>query len=243
MPSPSSFQILPLQVDSLGFEINNKVLLDGISFQLQPGAPTGVVGPNGAGKSLLLRLCHGLLTPSAGSIEWAGGSVEQQRAAQAMVFQRPILLRRSVRGNIEHALKARHIEKHERADRTEIVLQKTGLHNISNRNARVLSGGEQQRLALARAWALKPRVLFLDEPTANLDPAATAQVEQIIREMDQDQVRIMMVSHDLGQVRRVAVDVMFLHNGRLIEHSPAEHFFKTPETSLSAAFINGELLW
>jgi tungstate transport system ATP-binding protein len=183
------------------------------------------------------------LTPSTGSVEWAGGSADQQRAAQAMVFQRPILLRRSVRGNIEHALKARHIEKHERADRTEIVLQKTGLHNISNRNARVLSGGEQQRLALARAWALKPRVLFLDEPTANLDPAATAQVEQIIREMDQDQVRIMMVSHDLGQVRRVAVDVMFLHNGRLIEHSPAEHFFKTPETSLSAAFINGELLW
>ena len=160
----------------MGFEINNKVLLDDISFQLQPGAPTGVVGPNGAGKSLLLRLCHGLLTPSTGSVEWAGGSADQQRAAQAMVFQRPILLRRSVRGNIEHALKARHIEKHERADRTEIVLQKTGLHNISNRNARVLSGGEQQRLALARAWALKPRVLFLDEPTANLDPAATAQV-------------------------------------------------------------------
>ena len=125
----------------MGFEINNKVLLDDISFQLQPGAPTGVVGPNGAGKSLLLRLCHGLLTPSTGSVEWAGGSADQQRAAQAMVFQRPILLRRSVRGNIEHALKARHIEKHERADRTEIVLQKTGLHNISNRNARVLSGG------------------------------------------------------------------------------------------------------
>ena len=243
VPSSPSLQILPLQVDSLRFEINNKVLLDDISFQLLPGAPTGIVGPNGAGKSLLLRLCHGLLTPSAGSIEWASGSAEQQRAAQAMVFQRPILLRRSVRGNIEHALKARHIEKHERADRTEIVLQKTGLHNISNRNARVLSGGEQQRLALARAWALKPRVLFLDEPTANLDPAATAQVEQIIQEMDQDQVRIMMVSHDLGQVRRVAVDVMFLHNGRLIEHSPAEHFFKTPETSLSTAFINGELLW
>ena len=219
------------------------MLLDDVSFQLQPGAPTGIVGPNGAGKSLLLRLCHGLLTPSAGSIEWAGGSAEQQRAAQAMVFQRPILLRRSVRGNIEHALKARNIPKHERADRTENVLQKTGLQNISNRNARVLSGGEQQRLALARAWALKPRVLFLDEPTANLDPAATAQVEQIIREMDEDQVRIMMVSHDLGQVRRVAVDVMFLHNGRLIEHSPAEDFFKRPETSLSAAFINGELLW
>ena len=243
MPSSSSLQILPLQVDSLRFEINNKVLLDDISFQLQPGAPTGVVGPNGAGKSLLLRLCHGLLTPSAGSIEWASGSAEQQRAAQAMVFQRPILLRRSVRGNIEHALKARNIPKHERADRTENVLKKTGLQNISNRSARVLSGGEQQRLALARAWALKPRVLFLDEPTANLDPAATAQVEQIIQEMDQDQVRIMMVSHDLGQVRRVAVDVMFLHNGRLIEHSPAEHFFKTPETSLSTAFINGELLW
>ncbi len=219
------------------------MLLDDVSFQLQPGAPTGIVGPNGAGKSLLLRLCHGLLTPSAGSIEWAGGSVEQQRAAQAMVFQRPILLRRSVRGNIEHALKARNIPKHERVDRTENVLQKTGLQNISNRNARVLSGGEQQRLALARAWALKPRVLFLDEPTANLDPAATAQVEQIIREMDEDQVRIMMVSHDLGQVRRVALDVMFLHNGRLIEHSPAEDFFKRPETSLSAAFINGELLW
>ena len=240
MPEPD---FLPLQVNSLRFEAAGKPLLNDVSFSLDPGGPTCVVGPNGAGKSLLLRLCHGLLTPSGGSIRWAGGTVEQQRRAQAMVFQRPVLLRRSVRANIEHALATRQLSRAERTERTEAVLEKTGLSDLAERNARVLSGGEQQRLALARAWALRPRMLFLDEPTAHLDPAATAAVEGIINDIDGEGVRILMVSHDLGQVRRIAHDVLFLHNGRLIEHTAAELFLDAPESELTGAFVQGRLLW
>tara|TARA_Y100000588_G_scaffold9635_1_gene10774 strand:- start:7447 stop:8169 length:723 start_codon:yes stop_codon:yes gene_type:complete len=240
MPEPD---FLPLQVNSLRFEAAGKPLLNDVSFSLDAGRPTCVVGPNGAGKSLLLRLCHGLLAPSGGSIRWAGGTVEQQRRAQAMVFQRPVLLRRSVRANIEHALSTRQLLRSERTERTEAVLEKTGLSDLAERDARVLSGGEQQRLALARAWALRPRMLFLDEPTAHLDPAATASVEAIIRDIDSEGVRILMVSHDLGQVRRMAGDVLFLHNGRLIAHTDTRSFLDAPESELTCAFVEGRLLW
>ena len=238
-----SFNLLPLTVSSLRFEIAGKTLLDGVSFVLEEGRPTCVVGPNGAGKSLLLRLCHGLLMPTAGSVSWAGGTPDQQRRAQAMVFQRPVLLRRSVLANIDHALAARGVPREERAARAALVLEKTGLVDIAERSAKVLSGGEQQRLALARAWALKPKLLFLDEPTAHLDPAATASVESIIAEMDEDQIRIVMVSHDLGQVRRVGADVLFLNQGKLIEHTATPRFFDSPQTDLAAAFVRGQLLW
>lgn len=239
----SSFELLPLQVNSLSFEVAGKSLLADVSFSLHAGRPTCVVGPNGAGKSLLLRLCHGLLTPSGGSIQWTGGTADQHRRVQAMVFQRPVLLRRSVRANVEHALASRNISRAERIDRTDAVLEKTGLSELAERNARVLSGGEQQRLALARVWALKPRVLFLDEPTAHLDPAATASVEEIIKDIDSEGVRILMVSHDLGQVRRIANDVLFLHNGRLVAHALVPDFLDAPESELGTAFVEGRLLW
>lgn len=122
-----SFELLPLTVESLGFAVGKKRLIDNVSFKLHPSGPTCVVGPNGAGKSLLLRLCHGLLTPTSGVIRWAGGEVDEQRRAQAMVFQRPILLRRSVRANMEHALSVRRVPKPERQERTQWALERTGL--------------------------------------------------------------------------------------------------------------------
>ena len=243
MLSSSSLQILPLQVESLRFETNRKVLLDDISFQLQPGAPTGIVGPNGAGKSLLLRLCHGLLAPSAGSIEWAGGSVEQQRAAQAMVFQRPVMLRRSVSANVEYALGLRGVSKNARQAQIDEVLSRTGLQRFARTPARVLSFGEQQKLALARAWALNPQVLFLDEPTASLDPAGTRAVEQIIAAIQSGGTKIIMTTHDLGQARRLGDEILFLHQGKLIEKTEAQSFFERPASNLGQAFLNGDLLW
>jgi tungstate transport system ATP-binding protein len=160
-----------------------------------------------------------------------------------MLFQRPALLRRSVQANVEHALAARDTPRGERHERALSALEKTGLVELARRDARVLSGGEQQRLALARAWALEPRVLFLDEPTAHLDPAATQAVEEIITRIDDEGVRIIMVSHDMGQVRRIASEILFLHNGRLVEHSPVESFLDAPGTKLGAAFVEGRLLW
>ena len=144
------------------------------------GPRTAIIGPNGAGKSLLLRLCHGLLKPSAGTITWRAGEVEV-RAAQAMVFQRPVMLRRTAAANVDYALSLRNLPKKERQNRTRDALARVGLKRLKDSPARVLSFGEQQKLALARAWALKPEVLFLDEPTASLDPAATHDVEEIIQ--------------------------------------------------------------
>ena len=242
-PADASFELLPLRVSTLGFDASGETLLADVNFTLERQGRTCVVGPNGAGKSLLLRLCHGLLRPTRGEARWAGGSVAQQRRAQAMVFQRPALLRRSVQANVEHALAARDTPRGERYERALSALENTGRVELARRDARVLSGGEQQRLALARAWALEPRVLFLDEPTAHLDPAATQAVEEIITRIDDEGVRIIMVSHDMGQVRRIASEVLFLHNGRLVEHSPVESFLDAPGTKLGAAFVEGRLLW
>ena len=234
--------MLPLEVDGLGYAVRGQWLLKDVGFTLEAGRRTCIVGPNGVGKSLLLRLCHGLLQPSAGTIHWATGSSRWQRRQQAMVFQNPVHLRRSARANVEFALSVRGLHRKVILERTAWVLEATGLHHLADRPARVLSGGEQQRLALARAWALQPKVLFLDEPVVHLDPAATRMVEELILKIDDSGTRIIMVSHDLGQVRRLADEVVFLHDGRLIEHSPVTQFLGDSRTAQARAFVKGELL-
>ena len=235
--------LLPFQAEALGYAAKGVVLVDSVSFTLEPGPPTVIMGPNGAGKSLLLRLCHGLIEPTSGRAVWAGGNHEDIKLRQAMVFQKPVLLRRSVAGNVDYGLKLRNIGKAERRGRVDEVLHRTGLKRFADTPARLLSGGEQQKLALARAWALRPDVLFLDEPTANLDPAAIAAVEDIVRAMHADGTRIVMVTHDIGQARRIAGEVMFMHKGRLLEKTPAASFFGAPASGEAAAFLRGELRW
>lgn len=235
--------ILPLTVSAVGFKAGGQLLLDGVSFVLPAGSCTVVLGPNGAGKSLLLRLCHGLLQPSAGMIDWAGLTPAAARGFLAMVFQRPVLLRRSTAANITYALGVRGIGRGERKLRALEALARTDLAHLARRPARVLSGGEQQRLAIARAWALKPQALFLDEPTSNLDPAATRAVEELVRTIHRSGTTVLMTTHDLSQARRLARDVLFLHQGRLLEHTPATAFFSQPKSAAAAAFIQGELLY
>lgn len=238
--------ILPLEVSDLVFEVGGQRLLHDVSFTLKSGTRTVLLGPNGAGKSLTLRLMHGLLTPTMGTIRWRGDTrtdPDRYRQHQAMVFQRPVLLRRSARGNIEHALKLQRVPRSQRRVRADLALAQTGLANLGDRPARALSGGEQQRLALARAWATAPEILFLDEPTANLDPAATRAVETLIDGFHAAGTKIIMTTHDLGQARRMADEILFLHHGRLVEHEPANRFFNAPQNDEARAFINGELLW
>jgi len=235
--------MLPLVVHELCFERGGRRLLDGITFQTDVGPRTVVLGPNGAGKSLLLRLCHGLLPPSAGTITWAGADPSMARRCQAMVFQRPVLLRRSTAANIRYALRTQGIPRRQRRAIVREALERAGLLSLAERPARVLSGGEQQRLALARAWALKPQVLFLDEPTASLDPAATRAVEALLDEIYQTGTKVIMTTHDLGQARRLADEVLFLHHGRLVEQAPASAFFLAPRSPEAAAFLEGRLLW
>ena len=235
--------ILPLRVRDICFDAGGKRLIEHISFTVHAGPCLIVLGPNGAGKSLLLRLCHGLLSPSEGTIEWAEADPIRARSQQAMVFQRPVLLRRSVAANAHFGLRLRRVPRRERQAVVAEALRQGGLIHLANRAARVLSGGEQQRLALIRAWTLQPQVLFLDEPTAHLDPAATRAVETLLKQFHAAGTKLIMTTHDLGQARRLADDVIFLHRGRLLEHSPADSFFAQPHSAEAAAFLNGNLLW
>ena len=235
--------ILPLTIQDVSFEIGGIRLIKDLNCTLEAGPRTMILGANGAGKSLFLRLCHGLIRPTTGRVLWQGAKGRDPADAQAMVFQRPVMLRRSVAANVDYALKLRGMAAAERRAAVEDALGHTGLRRLADNPARVLSVGEQQKLALARAWALQPEVLFLDEPTASLDPAATHAVEQIINAIDAAGTRIVMTTHDLGQARRLGDEVMFLNRGRLLEKTPAERFFSEPENDLAQAVLKGELLW
>ena len=238
--------ILPLALEGVSLRRGNRRVLKDIDCRFDASlAKTLIVGPNGAGKSLLLRVAHGLVAPDAGRVSWRGGaaSAREVRAEQAMVFQRPVLLRRSVRANLAFALKGRGLGRTERRSRIDEMLARTGLARFAAAPARALSFGEQQRLALARALIVRPRVLFLDEPTANLDPAAAHLVEELVAESAARGVRIVMTSHDLGQAARLADEVIFLYRGRIKERAPAKRFFERPENDLARAFLRGELLW
>jgi len=235
--------LLPLRLDNVRFEVGTRRILRGITLSLDAGPRTVIVGPNGAGKSVLLRICHGLLEPTSGHVGWnAPGPLHAPRR-QAMVFQRPVLLRRSALANVVYALKCSGLPEPVRSVRALHMLSHVGLEAHAHRPARVLSGGEQQRLALARAWALDPEVLFLDEPTASLDPSATHEIERIVGAMHATGTKIVMVTHNMGQARRLGDEVIFLHQGQLVERASAERFFRSPATPEAAQFLEGELPW
>jgi len=232
--------LLPLSVRGLHYTIDGCKLIDGIDLNLSGGSLTVVMGPNGAGKSVLLRLLHGLVTPTSGRIAWGRVTdLETARLHQAMVFQRPVLLRRSVSDNLGFALKLRGRDSRERRMQS---LVRVGLAERCDQPARLLSGGEQQRLALARALVMQPEVLFLDEATSNLDPASVLMIEEIVREAHVNGTKIVFVTHDLGQARRLADDVVFLHTGRVCEHTPAQAFFAQPQTPAAQAFLAGRIV-
>ena len=220
--------------------IDGKALLRDLSFSLPGNGITAILGPNGAGKSLLLKLLHGLIAPSAGDVLWAGSPIDAAlRAHQAMVFQKPVLLRRSVAANVDFVLKARGRRDPERR---RALLDDVGLTRLARQPARTLSGGEQQRLALARALAIDPDVLFLDEATANLDPASVQMIETLVQRVAENGTKVIFVSHDLHQARRMAQDVVFLHAGALAEHSSADAFFAGPISAAGQAYLEGRIV-
>jgi len=231
---------LPLLFDSVGVSVGATTLLTDLSLTLKAGAPTLVIGPNGAGKSTLLRLAMGLIAPTRGRVTW-GGHADPAPRRRAMVFQRPVMLRRSALQNVTYALEQAGVAKETIEARAFTLLAQVGLQDLAHRPARRLSGGEQQRLALARALARDPELLILDEPTASLDPAATRAVEDIIAQAADSGIKILMASHDLGQVRRLAGEVIFLSHGRLREMSAAQMFFEHPKTYLAQAFLRGDI--
>jgi len=235
--------ILPLALEHVSFSVSGKTIIEPVSLGIEAGPCTIILGANGAGKSVLMRLMHGLLEPSSGRVAWREQDARRARRMQAMVFQRPVMLRRSALANVVYALEVAGIDAGKREKLALEALEEVGLRQVAQRPARVLSGGEQQRLALARAWALHPEVLFLDEPTASLDPSATREIEAVIRAFDASGTKVVMATHNLGQARRLGDEVLFLHQGRLVERAPVDRFFTQPSSAEAAAFIKGELPW
>jgi tungstate transport system ATP-binding protein len=232
---------LPIVFTDVAIVAGDVTILDGINLFFSTGLPTILIGPNGAGKTTLLRAAMGLMPASRGRITW-GGRETSEPVRRAIMFQRPAMLRRSAAGNVGYALAAAGMPRGERKTRTADLLALVGLQGLEARAARRLSGGEQQRLALARALVRDPAVLFLDEPTASLDPYATKAIEDIVRAVTTRGVKVVMSTHDLGQAKRLAGDIVLLHRGRLIESGPAKEFFEMPRTPEAGKFIAGELL-
>jgi tungstate transport system ATP-binding protein len=232
---------LPLSFADVSVFARDIPILQRVSITFSVGLPTVLIGPNGSGKTTLLRTAMGLIAPSSGQVTW-GGREAVPPVKRAIVFQRPAMLRRSALGNLRYALAAAGVPRAARSERAAELLALVGLSGLEHRPARQLSGGEQQRLALARALAREPDLLFLDEPTASLDPGATKAIEDLVRTISARGVKVVMSTHDLGEARRIGGEIALMHRGRMVECAPADTFFNSPRTEEARRFISGELL-
>ena len=234
-------EMFPLIVERAVTRRRGKVLVGPVDLRLEAGGVTVVIGPNGAGKTSLLRMLHGIARLNAGSVRWACGDAEA-RERQAFVFQTPVMLRRSVRENLTYPLRINRVGRKTAEAQAEAMAAKVGLSEALGRSALALSGGERQKLALGRALIRQPEVLFLDEPCAALDGRATREVEAILQAAVKDGTRLIMSTHNMGQARRLARDVVFLLGGRIHERATAERFFENPETAQARAFLRGDIV-
>ncbi len=234
--------ILPVTLSAVSVIKRGTYLIGPIDLTIGAGKISIVIGPNGSGKTTLLRLLHGLERPKTGHISWGNPSRHAVRTRQGFVFQSPIVLRRTVLENVAYPLFIRGKQKQAAREKARHWLQKTGLEVAADRQAMVLSGGEKQKLALARALITGPEVLFLDEPTTNLDGAATQEIENLLHDSAKSGTRIIMTTHDFGQARRLASDVIFIHHGLIHEHGGADAFFSGPVTLEARKFLGGDIL-
>ena len=238
----SSSTVLPIAASQLRIERGERLLL-GIDELSVSGECTAIIGPNGAGKSLLIKTLAGLQAADSGTVLWAGSQPRHvDRRRVGLLLQRPVLLRRSALANIVYALRAAGVPSGQAREQATSALSQAGLDALAASPAKVLSGGEQQRLALARALALFPEVLFLDEPTASVDPISTHAIELMLKSATSNGCTTVLVSHDLGQVRRLAQHVILMVKGGIVEHSPVSRFFDNPESAQGRAYLAGELL-
>ena len=233
--------ILPFSIQDAVVRRRGKVLAGPVEFTLAGVGITIVIGPNGAGKTTLLRMMHGLERLSEGDAHWAV-PLDDARRRQAFVFQTPRMMRRNVRDSIAFPLTLTGTSKKAARAEAEIWAERVGLGDLLGFQASVLSGGERQKLALARALIRQPNVLFLDEPCASLDGRATREIEEILARAVADGTRLVMSTHDMGQARRLASEVVFMFAGRIHEHQSADAFFDTPNTIQARAFVRGDIV-
>jgi len=233
--------ILPLILTGVCVKKRDKTLIGPIDLEVAKSGVTAILGPNGSGKTTLLRVIHGLERARPGYLSW-NCTTQEARKKQAFVFQTPIMLRQTVIQNIAYPLKLQNIKKAERLKVSREWLEQINLSEAQNLEAHLLSGGEKQKLAIARALVTNPEILFLDEPTANLDGQSTREIETIIKDASASGVRVMITTHDIGQSKRLADDIIFLYRGQLHESGQAGAFFNTPKTKEAAAFLDGEIV-
>jgi len=236
--------VLPISGTGLAYRRAGRAIIDGVDIEI--GSARGVVvilGPNGAGKSVLFRVLAGLLIPDSGVVTWGGTPPDRQRAQRiGFVFQRPVMLRRSALANVVYVLAAAGVPSKERLALARHALEQARLLGIASSSARNLSGGEQQRLALVRALVTRPDLVFLDEPTSNLDLASTVAIECLVRRACDGGTRFALVTQDLGQARRLASEVIFMDLGRVLERTPVDAFFRSPRTPQALAYLEGKIV-
>lgn len=233
--------ILPLQVEEISLRRGGRVILGPLSWVLQGAGITILMGPNGSGKTSFLRAMHGLERVNEGRLQW-GAPLDVVRARQSFVFQAPILMRRSVVDCIAYPLLLDGVPRAAARHLASEAATRVGLGGLLDQPAQVISGGEKQKLALARALVRGPELLFLDEPCANLDGQSTREIEAILCDARDAGTRIVMSTHNLGQARRLADDALFLYKGQLVESGPKSTLLETPTSPEMTAFINGDLL-
>lgn len=236
-------RVLPIEARGIVVRRAGRSILDDVSIRIGRDGISVLMGPNGAGKSMLLRVLAALIAPDAGQVSWCGAVPRRAlRRGLGFVFQKPVLLRRSALANIRYALRVAGHGRAQSLARAREALAFAGLTHLARSPARLLSGGEQQRLAIARALALEPEAIFLDEPTSNLDPASTAHIETLIREVTAAGRKVVLVTHDVGQARRLADEITFMHHGRIVENAPAATFFDAPASDAARAFLTGQIV-
>ena len=232
--------LTPIQFVDLSVVLGQKLILDKINCKIKSNSITAVLGPNGAGKSIFLQTINGLVSIQSGRLTFNSMQNNQEiREQQAMVFQTPVLLRRTVMANMQFVSNLRNKKSNQLLKN---LLDKVGLEGSEEKPARLLSGGEKQRLSMARALIVNPNLLLLDEPTANLDPYSLNLIEDLVLEENSIGKTVIFTTHDMSQAKRLATDVIFLNKGKVLEQTVSKTFFKKPKTLEAQKYINGEIL-
>ncbi|KAB7616223.1 ATP-binding cassette domain-containing protein [Amylibacter sp. SFDW26] len=230
-----------LTIENLNYTSDDARLLKDINISHKNNGITAIIGANGAGKSLLLSILHGLIAPTSGRVAWDGASATKGKNTRGYVFQKPIILRRSVRDNLAYPLKVQNHPKTGQAEAIDQMLELSQLSHLADQPAASLSGGEAQRMTIARALITQPKTLLLDEPCSNLDPASTKLIENMIHSFVAGDGSVYISTHDMAQAKRLSNVVFFLEAGQLLEHKAAKDFFAAPTTREGRAYLNGDL--
>jgi len=233
--------MFPIIASNLSVTVRQKRIIGPIDLTINEGGTTVLMGPNGAGKTTLLKALHGIIRLASGQVSFAD-PVDLVQPRQSFVFQSPIMLRRSVLENLAYPLLINGQDKQSAMEKARTWASKIGLSTHMDRPAPFLSGGEKQKIALARALITSPKLLFLDEPTASLDGAATVEIEALLSEAQSTGTTIIMSTHNIGQARRMANSVLFIKDGQINAHSTADTFFETPPTQAAQKFIAGDIV-